>query len=117
MPGGQAEESGSGTVLMLMASAVVLAIGLCLAALGCVAVARHRAASAADLAALAAYAHVLEGQPSACRAAAAVLTPVGAELVACAIVDGVAEVSAQVRPAGTLGRLGTTTARARAGAG
>ncbi len=115
--GGPKCEAGSGTILMLVASAVVLLAGVLLAVLAAVAVARHRAASAADLAALAAQAHALEGQPAACRAAVAVLSPVGADLVACALMNGVADVRASVRPGGPLGRLGAVTARARASPG
>ena len=102
---------------MLVVSVFVLLVGLLLGALGAVAVARQQAASAADLAALAGYAHVLEGRPAICQAAERVLRPVGADLVTCEVHDGVVEIAARVRPAGTLGRWGAATGRARAGAG
>ena len=102
---------------MLVVSVLVLLVGLALALFGAVAVARQQAASAADLAALAGHAHVLEGRPAVCQAAERVLAPVGAELVACDVVDGVVEVSARVHPAGKVGGWGAATARARAGAG
>ena len=102
---------------MLIVSVVILLVGLVLAMFGAVAVARQQAASAADLAALAGYAHVLEGPVAICEAAERVLTPVGAQLLACDLVDGVVEVSARVRPTGKLGSWGAATARARAGAG
>lgn len=109
-------EVGSGTIVMLLVTVVVLLVGLVMTAVSAVAVARQRAASAADLAALAGYAHALEGRSAACRAAAAVLTPVGAELVACTITDGVVQISARVQPAGVLSQWGAATAQARAGA-
>lgn len=114
---GPGRDAGSGTVVMLLVSVVVLLAGLLLTTLGAVAVARQRAASAADLAALAGYAHLLEGQAVACQAAERVLTPVGATLVACDLVDGVVDLSAQVQPTGWLAGWGAATSRARAGAG
>ena len=114
--GAHQTEAGSGTIGMLLVMVVVLLIGLVMTAVSAVAVSRQRAASAADLAALAGYAHALEGRPAACRAAAAVLTPVGAELLACTITDGVVEISARVQPAGVLRQWGAATALARAGA-
>lgn len=97
----------AGFVLVLVFVAVVVT------ALGAVAVARHRAAASADLAALAAAAHVLDG--GACPAARVVAQAQGAELDAC-LVEGLdVAVVVSVRPAGRLGELGAARARARAG--
>lgn len=62
---------------MLVLSAFVLLVGLLLIALGAVPGARQQAAGAADLAALAGCAQVLEGRPAVCQAAERVLAPVG----------------------------------------
>ncbi|WP_338060143.1 Rv3654c family TadE-like protein [Mycobacterium ostraviense] len=55
--------------------------------LGAAAVARHRAQAAADLAALAAAAHLPEGGPAACARATAVTQAMGVGDAACAIRD------------------------------
>ncbi|MCU1596209.1 MAG: pilus assembly protein TadE [Frankiales bacterium] len=97
----------AGLVLVLLSAAVVLS------ALGAVAVARHRAAAAADLAALAGATHVLEG--TACSAAGGVARAQGATLESCSVEDQDVQVTVTVRPAGRLGELGIARARARAG--
>ncbi|MFI1938226.1 Rv3654c family TadE-like protein [Streptomyces purpureus] len=70
--------------------AVVLALGQAVAA-------RHRAGSAADLAALAAADRALWGQESACTAASRVARAQGAQVVRCALRGDVADVMARVR--------------------
>lgn len=99
-----------------MASVLVL-VGVAVAALGAVAVARQRAASVADLAALAAAARVLDGQAVACARAARVAERGGGRLTGCVVAGDQVLVTAQVRPPGPLGDLGPATARARAGPG
>jgi secretion/DNA translocation related TadE-like protein len=79
-------------------------------------VASHRAQSAADLAALAAAAALVAGEPapSACSAGGAVATRNGARLVSCrAGRDLSVELSVEVFA--TAPRVGTPTARSRAG--
>jgi secretion/DNA translocation related TadE-like protein len=106
-------------------SATVLVIGICLAAfvllaalggLGGAAVARHRAQSAADLAALAA-ADVLVGGSggSPCAAAGRVVAANGGDLGSCEVSGQVVEVTVLGRPPGPIARLGLARARARAG--
>lgn len=108
-------ERGSGTVLVLGVMALLLLVGFAASALGGVGVARHQAASAADLAALAAAGRAAEGGAAACTAAGRVAAAAGAELAQCSLDGVVAEVVAVVRPAGWLGGLGRASARARAG--
>jgi secretion/DNA translocation related TadE-like protein len=110
-------DRGSGTVLVLAVSAVLLLIAMVLVGVGTVGVARHRAASAADLAALAAADRALSGQATACAAAGRVAHAAGAVLRECRLTGDVAQVLATFRPAGPLGRLGVARALARAGPG
>jgi secretion/DNA translocation related TadE-like protein len=76
---------------------------------------RHRAETAADLAALAAAVQVPDGAPAACARAATVAAGNGGSLRGCRLVgdDVEVEVSRPVR----LGGLGVRTAHARARAG
>ena len=108
-------ERGSATVWVLMACGVLAAIGVAAVLVGAAAVARHRATTAADLAALAGAVRAVEGA-DACAAAARLAAANAADLTACratsdAVVD--VEVSVPVR----LGRLGVFSATARARAG
>lgn len=101
---------------MVCAASAVLALGGTVAtALGAVAVARHQAASAADLSALAAAGAVLHGPVAACERARALAAEVGAVLSSCQVAGDRVDVVARVRPAGPLGRLGTASVRAAAG--
>jgi secretion/DNA translocation related TadE-like protein len=104
-------DEGFVTVAVVGLAAVLVAVSALLATLGAVAVARHRAASAADLAALAAAGHVLDG--TACEAAREVARAAGAELTDCRPEGTTVLVVAAVR----VGALGTARARARAGPG
>ena len=110
-----ARDAGSGSVLVLTLTAVLLLVGVVTTSLGAVAVARQRAASAADLSALAAAGQALEGAAASCARAAEIARRVEAELTACTLDGDVVDVVAEVRPPGPLGRLGTARARARAG--
>lgn len=110
-------DRGSGTVLVLCLAAVLTATTAVLVALGAAAVTRHRAASAADLAALAAADRVLEGEAVACAAAERTLTGLGAAVTSCRVDGDRATVVVSVRPGGPLGRLGAARAVARAGPG
>ena len=103
-------EGGFVTIAVLGLAGVLLAVTGLLATLGTVAVARHRAASAADLAALAAAQHLRDGTP--CAAAARLAAAQSAVLTGCRVDTGSVTVEVGVR----VGALGTARARARAGA-
>lgn len=108
-------EAGAGSVLVLSVTALLLLVAMTAAAVAAVAVARQRAAAVADLAALAAAQHALDGQPAACSWAARTAAADGGRLRSCLLDGDVADVVAEVRPAGPLGRLGVAVSRARAG--
>ena len=82
-------------------------------ALGSVIVARHRAQSAADLAALAAAAKAPAGQEAACRQAQAVTTAMRARLRDCALIG--LDVAVSVAAGTGLQMVGDARATARAG--
>jgi secretion/DNA translocation related TadE-like protein len=102
-------EDGFVTVAVIGLLALLVGVGSLLATLGTVAVARHRAASAADLAALAAAGHLLDG--TACDAARTVARAASAVLLRCERGATSVSVEAGVR----VGPFGTARARARAG--
>jgi secretion/DNA translocation related TadE-like protein len=108
-------DEGSTTPVVLGLACVVAVLGLFLTAVTGVAVARHRAAAAADLAALAAAGAVLDGPAAACGLAAEVAHDQGARLVLCALEGVTVDVAVEVRPAGRLAALGVARVRARAG--
>jgi secretion/DNA translocation related TadE-like protein len=129
-PGATARDRGSGTVLVLgLIGVVVVLIGV-VTTVGTVVVARHRAESAADLAALAAAGATSTGTVAAgvddvsstgCSRAAAVAFAAGALLTSCSrLADGSVVVQVGVvigaRPASPGGAL-IARARARAGVG
>jgi secretion/DNA translocation related TadE-like protein len=94
---------------------VLALLGATGSALAAVAVARQRAAAVADLAALAAAQRALDGPAAACARAAQLAAADGARLLRCTLTGDVATVVAQVTPPGPIGRIGSATARARAG--
>lgn len=108
-------ERGSGTVLVLGLTALLLFAAMTATTLAAVAVARHRAGSAADLAALAAASRVTAGATAACAAGSEVARAAGADLLQCRVRGREVDVEAAARPPGPLGRLGQATVRARAG--
>ena len=103
------------TVVVAGLLLVLVCLGGLAATLGSVAVARHRAAAAADLSALAGARHRLEGQAAACRTAAQVAWAQGARLEGCVLEGLGLTVSVVLRPAGPLGRFGAARSTARAG--
>lgn len=112
------DDSGAGSVLVLIGvGALVLAISVVVAFAGAQA-ARQRASAAADLAALAAAAH-LAGAGDPCAAARPVADRNGARLVTCVLEPGSATVAVTVEASlpAALERLGLGPARARARAG
>jgi secretion/DNA translocation related TadE-like protein len=87
-------DRGSATIWSLGAIAVLCAVFGAVLALGHAVVVRHRAAGAADLAALAAADHWDEGSAGACARAERVAAAQGARLVRCAIAGEVSDVTA-----------------------
>jgi secretion/DNA translocation related TadE-like protein len=112
-----AGDAGVAAVLILALASVLTLVGAGSASLAAVAVARQRAAAVADLSALAAAERALSGQTAACGRAARVAEQAAARLLSCTLTGDIADVVAQVRPPGPLGRLGAAAARARAGPG
>lgn len=99
--------AGAVTVLVAM---LVFGLHLAAATSG-----RHRAEAAADLGALAAASHALDGEPVACAYAARVARGMTARLVSCRVAGWDALVETAVTPA--LAPPGTGEARGRARAG
>lgn len=102
-------DDGFVTVAVLGLAGALVAVGALGATLGTVAVARHRAASAADLAALAGARHLLDG--TACAQARAAAARNGAELARCRVDGSRVDVEVALR----VGPLGTARARSAAG--
>lgn len=115
-----ADDAGSGTVWVLVLMALLGTVCVVVLGLGGVTAARHRTATAADLAALAAAARLPLDPDAACPAARRVAEAHGARLVSCRSPDGlVAEVVVAVDLAPALhrrwSRLPPLTVSARAG--
>lgn len=108
-------ERGSATLVAAALIAMVIAFAVGGAYLGAAVAARHRAQTAADLAALGAAAAVVSGPDVACRQAADIAARMRSVLGDCRIdrLDVVLEVAVPVR----LGRWGVGPARAAARAG
>jgi secretion/DNA translocation related TadE-like protein len=104
-------DSGGATVWAACAIAAVVAFGVALMAIGAVASARHRANSAADLAALAAAAYGPWGEEYACGQASWVTEQMNLQLTECGMTGWVA----RVEVAAAISGLGRITARAKAG--
>lgn len=107
-------DRGSAAVYVLAAAALVIAAGVAEAEVGAAVVARHRAATAADLGALAAASIALRGGP-ACAVAERVAKANAARLSGCALVGVDAVVTTTVRPAGIAAAWGVAQVTARAG--
>jgi len=111
-----AGDRGSGTVLVLAAVALAAALSVAGAAVGQAVVARHRAAAAADLAALAAVAGAPAGGDPSCERAVSSATRNGGRLISCAVeADGSVSVEVAVDVQGPLRPLPIARGRARAG--
>ena len=95
-------------------AAMLLTVGL-VVAIGAAAITRHRASAAADLAALAAAAHAIEGEGSACARAGWVADQMQAHMVVCRLRGWDAEVEITARPPDLVLGFGSATAHARAG--
>ena len=108
-------ESGLGTILVLAVVSLLLAVLGGVLALGQTLIARHRVASAADLAALAAADRGLEGSAAACAAAAAIAAEHAAVITTCRLDGDIVDLMAAFPLPAALRALGPATARARAG--
>ncbi|MFJ3663111.1 Rv3654c family TadE-like protein [Streptomyces sp. NPDC090119] len=87
-------DRGSATVWSLGVIALLCLVFGAVLGMGHAVVVRHRAAGAADLAALAAADHWAEGVAAACAAGRRVASAQGARLVRCALVGEISDVSA-----------------------
>jgi len=105
-------DRGSATVWTAMAITALMVMAALVLHLGSAVGTRHRAEAAADLAAVAAAAHALEGLDAACAKAATVTAAMDVTLAVCRLDgwDAVVEVNAAAMAA-----LGSAHARARAG--
>ncbi|NJP78711.1 flp pilus-assembly TadE/G-like family protein [Streptomyces sp. AA8] len=90
-------DRGVATVWVAVATAALCAVFAAVLAMGQAVVARHRAGGAADLSALAAADHALDGQETACGLARRVAAAQGARVVRCAVSGEIAEVAAEAR--------------------
>ena len=113
LPRERERDSGSATVLVLGLTALVWVAGLAVLLLAQVADARARAATAADLAALAGASHVVTGDS--CRAAGRVAKAQSAVLGSCRVDGWTVQVTARVPLRGALRLFPPAQARARAG--
>ncbi len=117
----RSDDQGVASILLLALSSVLALVASVAVALAGVGVVRHQAASAADLAALAAADLADQGVGPACATAQRLVHHTlgeRGEVTRCALLGGPdeeVEVVVRVRPAGPLGRLGRATATARAG--
>ena len=113
---GPSDERGSATVWVIALSAVLAVLAAAVVLVGSATVARHRAGTAADLAALAAAGRAVLGEPDACDLADRVARANAAALVSCSV-DGSSVVDVRVDVPVRLGGLGVHVASARARAG
>ncbi|MFE2426625.1 Rv3654c family TadE-like protein [Streptomyces sp. NPDC059373] len=105
-PAAARPDRGSATVWAVLLMALLFLAAGVLLALGHALNARHRAGAAADLAALAAADHALDGEATACVLAARVATAQGARLLRCAVVGEIADLTTAVGPAQVRSRAG-----------
>jgi len=115
-------QRGSGTVLVLGVCAVVMILAVAGLAVAGAAVSAHVAATAADLAAIAAATARVQGAPDACASGAAVAAANASTLTRCTLLaDDSVQVTVESAMSGTDGRLtrwlggGAARAVARAG--
>jgi secretion/DNA translocation related TadE-like protein len=112
---GRGHDRGSATVWALTVVSVLAAAVAAGLSVGAVVLTRHRAAGAADVAALTAAARVVDGATAACEQARAAAEADGGRLIRCTIEGAVGVVSVEVAPPAWLGWLGAAVARSRAG--
>jgi len=108
-------DGGVATVWAAISISALLALSGTLFLLGTASVTRHRAAHAADLAALAASARIGAGRQAGCAAASSVVTEMGGQLRQCEWSGWDALISVEIVPDGSLSWFGVARAGARAG--
>jgi secretion/DNA translocation related TadE-like protein len=109
-----ARERGSGTVHVLVVMTLLSTVAGTTALVGAAISVRHRAETAADLAALSGASALQRGTPG-CSAAGVVARANGAELADCTVNGVMVNVTVRLRPQGPLARLPAATAGAQAG--
>lgn len=108
-------DRGSATIWLAGFTALVMLTAMAALLPGSAVLARHRVATAADLAALAGAVRVLDGPAVACSTAKEIAARNGGSLVRCEVSGD--DVEVEVRRPLVLGNLGSWTVRARARAG
>lgn len=111
------DQDGFATVWTVVAMTVVMVVAGVALMLGVVGLTRHRAAAAADAAALAAAMATIEGPSAACQRAGAAATLNRGELAGCMVSGAFATVTVDVELPGPLSRFGKAAASSRAGPG
>lgn len=106
------DDAGIATVLTAFMVAALTAVAMGGIWIGSAVVARHRAQSAADLAALAAAAQVVAGPAAACRRAVLLAEAAGVRLQRCDVEDLDVVVTVTAGTGRLLGGRSTATARA-----
>ncbi len=114
-PGRKAADRGAATVWTVGGLALLMAVTTVMVWFCAAVVTRHRAASAADLAALAAAGKVVDGERRACGRARRVAEEMSVVLRSCRLSGWDALVEVVAVPPGVLGHFGSAAARARAG--
>lgn len=107
-------ERGSGTVLVLVVMMMLGITGGSVALVGAAIGVRHRAETAADLAALSGAAALARGTPP-CPIAARIARVNGATVETCNVAGAMVNVTVTLQPQGPLARLPPARARAKAG--
>jgi secretion/DNA translocation related TadE-like protein len=108
-------ERGSATIWAVGAIAVLFLVAAALVAVGAVVETRHRAGSAADLAALAAAGYAPDGLRAACDRARWVAEHMHVDLTSCRLAGWDALVEVRAAPPDLLRGFGPVAAHARAG--
>ncbi len=108
-------DRGAASVWLLALGMAVVAVAAFGASVGAAIIARHQAQSAADLGALSAAVHAVEGATAACGHATRVVSANHARLMECRVVGLEAVVSVRRRAAGLAAALPHASARSRAG--
>lgn len=114
-PEDERRDRGVATVWAASAVAVLLSVMVFGISFGLAVVGRHRAEAAADLAALAAAAHAVDGEQVACAYGDRVVAAMGGTLRSCRLEGWRVSVEVEVRAAVPLLPTGTAYGRARAG--
>lgn len=114
-PGDRETDRGAATIWVVAAIAGVLLFATGILAIGSATVTRHRAAGAADLAALAAADYAPDGEQAACGWARWVTDRMRVRLVSCHLDGWNSLIETSADPPEPLERFGAATAHAKAG--